>query len=43
MRFRLVDAAKTDFPVARLCKGLDVGPSGYVARKNRSVFGRQRR
>lgn len=33
MRFRLVDAAKKDFPVARLCKVLDVCPSGYFAWK----------
>ncbi len=31
MRFRLIDAAKKDFPVARLCKVLDVSPSGYFA------------
>jgi putative transposase len=31
MRFRLIDAAKKDFPVQRLCKVLDVSASGYVA------------
>ena len=42
MRFRLVDAAKKDFPVARLCKVLDVSPSGYFAWKNRPASTRQR-
>ena len=42
MRFRLIDAAKKDFPVARLCKVLDVSPSGYFAWKNRSASTRQR-
>ena len=38
MRFRLVDAAKKDFSVARLCKVLDVSPSGYFAWKNRPAM-----
>ena len=42
MRFRLVDAAKKDFPVARLCKVLDVSPSGYFAWKDRPASARQR-
>ena len=42
MRFRLVDAAKKDFPVARLCKVLGVSPSGYFAWKNRPASARQR-
>lgn len=42
MRFRLIDAAKKDFPVARLCKVLDVSPSGYFAWKNRPASPRQR-
>jgi putative transposase len=42
MRFRLVDAAKKDFPVARLCKLLDVSPSGYFAWKDRPASERQR-
>jgi putative transposase len=42
MRFRLIDAAKKDFPVARLCKVLDVSPSGYFAWKNRPASARQR-
>jgi hypothetical protein len=35
MRFQLIDEAKKDFPVQRLCKVLDVSPSGYFAWKNR--------
>lgn len=31
MRFRLIDVAKKDFPVQRLCKVLDISPSGYFA------------
>lgn len=31
MRFELIDAAKKEFPVQRLCKVLDVSPSGYFA------------
>ena len=42
MRFRLIDAAKKDFPVARLCKVLDVSPSGYFAWKDRPASARQR-
>ncbi|MBP2493710.1 hypothetical protein ABID82_007247 [Methylobacterium sp. PvP062] len=42
MRFRLIDAAKKDFPVARQCKVLDVSPSGYFAWKNRPASARQR-
>jgi putative transposase len=42
MRFRLVDAAKKDFPVAHLCKILDVSPSGYFAWKSRPASTRQR-
>jgi putative transposase len=41
MRFRLIDAAKKDFPVARLCKVLDVSPSGYFAWKSRPASTRQ--
>jgi transposase InsO family protein len=42
MRFRLVDAAMKDFPFARLCKVLEVSPSGYFAWKNRPASTRQR-
>ena len=41
MRFRLVDAAKKEFPVQRLCKVLGVSQSGYFARKDRPVCRRQ--
>ena len=42
MRFRLVDAAKKDFPVQRLCKVLGVSASGYFAWKSRPACRRQR-
>ena len=42
MRFRLIDAAKKDFPVQRLCKVLDVGASGYFAWKERPTCRRHR-
>jgi putative transposase len=42
MRFKLVDAAKKDFPVQRLCKVLEVSPSGYFAWKSRPASLRQR-
>ena len=32
MRFRLIDTAKEEFPVQRLCDGLGVGASGYFAK-----------
>ena len=41
MRFRLVDAAKKEFPVQRLCKVLGVSQSGYFARKDRPACRRQ--
>ncbi len=31
MRFQLIDVAKKEFPVQRLCKVLGVSPSGYFA------------
>jgi putative transposase len=34
MRFRLIDAAKKEFPVQRLCKVLRVSQSGYFAWKD---------
>ena len=40
MRFKLIDAAKQEFPVQRLCKVLDVSPSGYFAWKNRPALRR---
>ena len=42
MRFRLIDAAKKEFPVQRLCKVLGVSASGYFAWKDRPVCRRQR-
>ena len=42
MRFRLVDQAKTEFPVPRLCKVLGVSTSGYFAWKGRGASHRQK-
>jgi transposase InsO family protein len=42
MRFRLIDQAKKEFPVARLCKVLGVSQSGYFAWKDRPASRRQR-
>jgi len=42
MRFELIDAAKKEFPIQRLCKVLDVSPSGYFAWKGRPACRRQR-
>ena len=42
MRFELIDAAKNEFPVQRLCKVLGVSPSGYFAWKERPASLRQR-
>lgn len=42
MRFRLVDQAKAEFPVQRLCKVLGVSQSGYFAWKDRPASERQR-
>ena len=42
MRFDLVDAAKNEFPVQRLCKVLGVSQSGYFARRSRPASRRQR-
>src|ERR1700689_4188596 len=41
MRFRLIDGAKKEFPVQRLCKVLGVSQSGYFARKDRPACRRQ--
>ena len=43
MRFELVDAAKKEFPVQRLCKVLGVSESGYFAWKGRPACRRQRK
>lgn len=42
MRFRLIDQAKKEFPVHRLCKVLDVSQSGYFAWRDRPASRRQR-
>ena len=42
MRFRLIDAAKEEFPVQRLCKVLEVSQSGSFAWKSRPASRRQR-
>ena len=42
MRFELIDAAKNEFPVQRLCKVLGVSSSGYFAWKERPASLRQR-
>ena len=42
MRFRLIDQAKKEFPVHRLCNVLGVSESGYFAWKDRPASRRQR-
>jgi putative transposase len=42
MRFKLVDAAKAEFPAHRLCRTLGVSQSGYFAWKGRPACRRQR-
>jgi putative transposase len=42
MRFQLIDAAKEEFPVKRLCQVLGVSPSGYFAWRSRPASLRQR-
>jgi HTH-like domain len=42
MRFQLIDRAKQDFPVHRLCEMLGVSQSGYFAWKDRPASRRQR-
>jgi hypothetical protein len=41
MSFRLVDEAKKEFPVHRLCRALGVSQSGYFAWKGRPACRRQ--
>ena len=42
MRFALIDRAKAEFPVHRLCRVLGVSQSGYFAWRGRSACRRQR-
>ena len=42
MRFQLIDEAKEEFPVQRLCKTLGVSQSGYFAWRSRPASRRQR-
>ena len=42
MRFRLIDQAKKQFPVHRLCNVLGVSQSGYFAWKGRPASRRQK-
>ena len=42
MRFQLIDAAKEEFPVRRVCKVLGVSQSGYFAWRSRPACRRQR-
>jgi putative transposase len=42
MRFTLVDQAKKDFPVQRLCQVLGISQSDYFAWKDRPACRRQR-
>src|SRR5215210_9075832 len=42
MRFGLIDAAKSEFPVRRLCQVLAVSQSGYFAWRSRPACQRQR-
>ena len=42
MRFQLIEAAKEDFPVQRLCQVLDVSQSGSFVWRSRPAGPRQR-
>jgi putative transposase len=42
MRFELIDVAKEEFPIKRLCQVLEVSSSGYFAWRSRPASPRQR-
>ena len=42
MRFALIDQAKGQFPVQRLCSVLGISQSGHFAWKDRPAYRRQR-
>jgi hypothetical protein len=42
MKFQLIDQAKKDFPVHRICQMPGVSQSGYFAWKDRPASRRQR-
>src|SRR5829696_5019588 len=42
MRFKVIDAAKAEFPIQRLCQALGVSPSGCFAWRSRPASPRQR-
>jgi putative transposase len=42
MRFQLIDAAKAEFPIQRMCDVLGVSQSGYFAWRARPACRRQR-
>ena len=42
MRFSFIDAKTAEFPINRMCKVLDVSPSGFHAWKDRPACHRQR-
>jgi putative transposase len=42
MKFQFIDPAKESFPIQRLCRVLDVSPSGYFAWRSRPASPRQR-
>ena len=42
MKFQLIDKAKNEFPVHRLCGVLGISQSGYFAWKDRPASRRQR-